>query len=1012
MSALASALRLVLARIRHRPARGAIVTLGVAAAIFGVAMTISVRATAGDLALRQAVAALPIGERTFTATYPNRLTPAELRDVDRIARRALATLSPRPVVRELLFSKLATLGRGSFLLGAIDDLPRHAQLTQGRLPRRCDASRCEVVQVLGRRAPAVDRSLHLVVVGRARLLDRSFLSGPFEPGSASAVLFGPSVAAMRGLSALELFPRTYGWVAPIDSGSLRRDTLAPLLGRVAAANETLSSRYLSLTAADRELTEAADRADAAARRLALVGGEGVALLLAFCALAALGLRRSHRSVLELLDRRGATRSVALAFTAIESLWLVAGGVAGGLVAALAASAALGRVEHVGTRALLEGARASGLVPTVLVVSAAAWIVIAIGLRCRDPRLPGRRLNALDAVIVATLASIALASSRGAASADDLGVRSDPLLSLLPILSALCGGLVAARLAPLLLGLAPARSLVGRLALSGVLRRPLRPLAAIAFLCATVALVVFAGTYRATLARGAHDQAAFAVPLDLRLTVGPSLARPIDVAPAATYAALAPGTVVSDVIRQTAEVPGTGSSADPAELVGIDAASLGTLRGFRSDFSQTSAVRIGRLLRHRGGRLLEGSPLPAGATSLVLRARYRLTAIEVRPIVQHPDGRVETPLVVRAATGRLEALLDRPATAGSRLVGFVLRQPPEQASRLQHHLGEGDSGVDELTGRVAIEAVAAEPGGAVAIEAKAYVGSTGSTVAVKAGGLAIDYGILGTSIVVRRRQPLDGVALSVLADHETARHASAGALALDLGSGERLPARVVATATAFPTLGSRFVVADATALRLALDAIHPTLGTPEELWLGADGRVDLRALRAALARAPFSALRLDSRADRQRALQDDALARAAEGLLLLISLIGLALALLGVVLMVVADRQDDEGELHALETDGLAPARLRRLLVARAACILGVGVPFGAIAGVALSGAVTRLVNVTANATEPVPPLREAGLVGTVTISLLAALAIGGLGALAVSRAAFREPLPARPEGAA
>ena len=45
MKAAHAALRLVVARIRHRPARGAIVTLGVAAAIFGVAMTISVRAT-------------------------------------------------------------------------------------------------------------------------------------------------------------------------------------------------------------------------------------------------------------------------------------------------------------------------------------------------------------------------------------------------------------------------------------------------------------------------------------------------------------------------------------------------------------------------------------------------------------------------------------------------------------------------------------------------------------------------------------------------------------------------------------------------------------------------------------------------------------------------------------------------------------------------------------------------------------------------------------------------------
>ena len=1012
MRAAGAALRLVLARIRHRPARAAIVTLGVAAAIFGVAITISVRAAAGDLALRQAIAELPVGERTFTATYPNPVTGPELAAIDRIARRSLATLSPLPATRELLFSKLALLDRGSFLLGAVDGLSQQVRLTSGRLPRRCDATRCEVVQVLGRREPAVDASLRLVIVGHARLRQRALLSGAFDPGSARAVLFGPSVAAMRGITALELFQRTHGWVVPVDTTALRRDTLAPLLDRVATATETLASRYITLTAADRELSAAADRSDAASRRLELVGGEGVALLLAFCALAALGLRRSHQSVLDLLERRGATQSVKLLFTVAEALWPVIAGAVIGLAAAFVATAELGRVEHIGAGALLDGARANGLATTVLGVAAAAWLVVAIGLRCRDPRLPGRRPNALDGIIVATLCVIALAASRGAASADDLGVRSDPLLALLPILAVLCGGLVAARIAPLLLRLVPARSLVGRLALSGVLRRPLRPLAAIAFLCATVALVVFAGTYRATLARGAHDQAAFAVPLDLSLTVGSALARPIDLAPAARYAELAPGTVVSPLIRQTAEVPGGGSSSDLAEVVGLDAGVIGKLHGFRSDFSQTSATRIGSLLQHRGDRLLAGSELPAGATQLVLAARYQLTAIEVRPIVQHPDGTVETPLVVSSAGRRLRAVLERPLPPGSRLVGFVLRQPPDAASRLQHHLGEGDSSVAELTGHVIIARVAAEPGGPVRLEPTRYVGSEGSTVRVVASGLAIDYSILGTSLVVRRRQLLDGVALSVLVDPQTAAHASSGELSLDLGAGERLPVRVAATATRFPTLGPRFVVADATALRLALDAIHPTLGTPAELWLGAADAGSLRTLRRQLAGPPFAQLEVASRADQQSSLEADALARAAEGLLLLTSLLGVVLALLGVVLMVVADRRDDESELHALETDGLAPGRLRRLLVARAACILGVGVPLGALVGAGLARAVTRLVDVTANATEPVPPLRESGLHGIVVVVIVATVAIGLLGALAVSHAAFREPLPARPEGAA
>ena len=76
----------------------------------------------------------------------------------------------------------------------------------------------------GRQIALVDRSLHLVVVGRARLRNPALLAGSFATTGAVAVQLGPSVAAMRGLTALELFPRTYGWVVPIDTSSLRQDT--------------------------------------------------------------------------------------------------------------------------------------------------------------------------------------------------------------------------------------------------------------------------------------------------------------------------------------------------------------------------------------------------------------------------------------------------------------------------------------------------------------------------------------------------------------------------------------------------------------------------------------------------------------------------------------------------------------------------------------------------------------------------------------------------------------------
>ena len=126
---------------------------------------------------------------------------------------------------------------------------------------------------------------------------------------------------------------------------------------------------------------------------------------------------------------------------------------------------------------------------------------------------------LDLVALACLGTAALAESRRGGDGT-LRARSDPLLVALPLLAAVTTGLVAARLwiplARLAEKLLPRRSIAGRIALLGAVRRPLRAVATTAFLAAAVASVVFAGAYRSTLLQGSADQAAYAVPLDATL----------------------------------------------------------------------------------------------------------------------------------------------------------------------------------------------------------------------------------------------------------------------------------------------------------------------------------------------------------------------------------------------------------------------------------------------------------------------------------------------------------------
>ena len=119
-----------------------------------------------------------------------------------------------------------------------------------------------------------------------------------------------------------------------------------------------------------------------------------------------------------------------------------------------------------------------------------------------------------------------------------------MLLALPMLAALVAGALVARALPPLLRLAERR----RRAIAS--RRASRcsgsPAAGCgrarrAFATVAIGLAVFAAAYAATLERGARDQAAARVPLDVTLRAGPSLERPLERAPAAAYEALAPAS---------------------------------------------------------------------------------------------------------------------------------------------------------------------------------------------------------------------------------------------------------------------------------------------------------------------------------------------------------------------------------------------------------------------------------------------------------------------------------------
>jgi hypothetical protein len=268
------------------------------------------------------------------------------------------------------------------------------------------------------------------------------LSGTFDPGSDAPLLLGASTEAMNGSKVLELFQRSWGWVAPVDLKLVGRLGVADYLARGNDVADSLMRGLpgLVVTSPDDVLRAEDERARRSGERFALLGGTSAALVLGLAVVAAVSTRRDHLAVTRLLRTRGATPRQLAGFTLTEAVWPV---LAGGLLGVGAAY--VGALAVWGRNAAGAGLAGGATTATLLIVAAA----VAVGLTLRWSPAAGERAawQSVTLAAAATIGAAWLAASRGTAGVQSAG-SSDPLVSLLPMLAALAGGLLAARCWPL------------------------------------------------------------------------------------------------------------------------------------------------------------------------------------------------------------------------------------------------------------------------------------------------------------------------------------------------------------------------------------------------------------------------------------------------------------------------------------------------------------------------------------------------------------------------------------
>lgn len=989
------------AGLRSRPWPWVQLALGVAIAALLPVLAAGLGREAQLTAVRAAIAEIPEASRVVLA-----VTGADLRGPERAAADAgvaegFAGAGLAPPQRLLAFRPLA-VGGAEFTLAGGDVTAGAVELTSGRRPQTCTPTRCEVVALdpgavdaAALTAPVLVRGaaeLGVVVTGTGRLADARPVATGLLPAD-RPLLVAADPAAIAELASLEAFGRITAWLTPLAPEAVTTAGV-PGFGAALASiadRANLGTGPLSVSWPEAEVAAAADRATAAAAGFPALGAGAAVLPLGFALVTAAGLRRRHLADARLLTRRGAS-PVQLAGTVAWPALLagLAGLAAGCGVAAVVVALRAADAGADGAAAAAFALRAAA--PAVVgLLGGALALVVAV---CRWPADVARSTNlVLDSLTLAGAAATLWLVANGAPD------RATAVLVALVVLT----GLLAARLWPLAVRLAartragaPVR-VRGAVALSGQLRRPLLPRVTAGFVAAACCALVFAGSYRESLTQSAVDQAAAAVPLDVRITPSSTVAAPLPAVLAADLPRAVPGVGLHPVLSSTVKAFVGTPSVAALPLVGLDADTLAGMRQFAisSGGDLDGATLAERLRTPEAGA--PGPEVPAGAREVAVRAEGMSSEITLNLWLRSADGLSQQ---VRLTGDGPELRGVLPAGGGGQVLqALEITESEIFGTRRQHAIGEGDTDRRLAGGRLRLS-VPVVDGRPLAMDWSGW-GSDTAQLGPAGRTLPVTYEIEDRRVVLSAGfVPRGDLApLPVAVDPATAARTGAGGRLGLTVNGLTLPATIVTVLPRLPGVGDSFVLADRAAVAGLLDRAAPGTATVTQVWLsvpeGAQPQV-----RSALQDSGASAATITWAADVQRRIADDPVSVRTVGLVVLAGGVAMLLAVAAAAGLVRADRDEAAPDWFALELDGLPPPQLRRLLVLRAVSVLAVGAVVG-LAGGALLAAVTTGLLVTGPGGVPVePPLRVVLSAPAPALALAAGLLAALVAAVLTARTAY------------
>lgn len=924
--ALAGPLTVVAARARR--SRTWILPTIALAVVFGFAGALASESViVGDQGARKILRREPPVDRAMRLVWQGPRTSFALHTADRVFSHLGVSAST-----QVLLMNAVRLSDLVVHPVAISPLGRWVPQSAIRKLGPCRPTDCPVLLVGQARLPTTlsAAGVRLRIVGRVAL---SAVPLGFTPNAASGppVLVTDDITGLGAIGGLSGVYRTFSWVATLPLDRLHSWSLSGYEARLSAAQAVLSplSTRFTFDAPFAGLSGARARASTAVHRLIVVDGGALVVLVLFLLLAAGALRRDQATEIERLRAAGGHAVHLAAFLGAEASWVAGLAIGAGAALATAFTAIVAGAHGEPAGAVLSHGVLSG---TAAGVWAGAWALTA-SLLAVSPLLGGRRV--LDLAALAGTAVLVAGLSLGTGS-------TSIWAGLLVPLACLSAGLVLFRSIGFLLRAGERVVRRGspsfRLALVNLGRARGTAGLAIAFLAVSIGLAGFALAFRATLLRGAADQAADRVPLDALISAGASFNTPLQVAPLARFQALSRGRVFP-VRRTQADYPDGIATANVPAL-GVPAAALPLIHGWRASDANEPLAVLARRLRPPGPARTPGPILPAGARTVQVAVHSPDLDLTVALDLRSPTGAVRQ--VALGTSGLRPRRLQAQVPAGRWEVEAVeLAELSGTAITNAHQNGENPAPASQFSARLTVGPLASS-GASGRVLARWGLGTWRAVGAASGAGAAggraasVTFQTTGFPGVIRPAQPSDSSALPVLVDSRTAAAAGPGGrigLTLD---GAPVQARVVGVLRRFPTVpagAGGFVVADESLLSGALDAQLPGQGRPDELWISSSRT---QALRAALHRGVLGQLTSAFQADIERSLRSDPVASGVTRTLLLTGVVAAVLALLGMLLVLVGPFREPRLEAD-LEEQGLGPNGLRRELRVRwvVACLLGI-----------------------------------------------------------------------------